>query len=63
MKNCDMRKNAAGQGVKLWQIAERLNISDANFSRKLRKELLPKEKEEILDIIMELTEEMKKCQE
>jgi hypothetical protein len=40
--------------VKLWRIAAKLNIADCNFSRKLRKELLPENKAKIMAIIDEL---------
>jgi len=57
MTNQDIRLEAAGAGVKLWQIAERLGIADCNFSRKLRKELPYDKKAEIRRIIAELKEE------
>lgn len=53
-KNLDIRNEAKKAGVKLWQIAERLNITDGNFSRKLRKELTDEEKTQIRAIILEL---------
>lgn len=58
MTNQDIRRTAAGAGVKLWQIAEELGIADCNFSRKLRKELLQEEKERILAIIERLSQEV-----
>lgn len=57
MENKDVRRTAAGAGVKLWQIAEALGISDCSLSRKLRKKLPPSEKEKILSIIAELGKE------
>ena len=57
MANQGIRRAAAGSGVKLWQIAEALGVADYNFSRKLRKELPPDEKEKILSIIAELAKE------
>lgn len=56
MKNQDIRLEAAGAGVKLWQIAERLGFTDSYFSRKLRKELPAEKKAEIRAIIKELSE-------
>ena len=56
MSNQDIRRTAAGAGVKLWQIAEALGIADCNFSRKLRHELPEDEKEKIRSIIQELSE-------
>lgn len=51
MKNVDIRRAAAGSGVRLWQIADALGMTDGNFSRKLRKELSQEEKQMILEII------------
>ena len=36
MTNVEIRREAAGAGVKLWQIADKLGITDSYFSRKLR---------------------------
>lgn len=58
LKNQDIRRTAAGAGVKLWQIADKLGIADCNFSRKLRKELPQDEKEHIFSIIRELSGEV-----
>lgn len=57
MKNNELRDYAKGKGVKLWEIAEKLNINDGNFSRKLRKELPADEKERIKNIIDEIAKE------
>ena len=54
MKNLDIRTESANAGVKLRQIAERLGMTDGNFSRKLRKELSSEEKAKIRAIITEL---------
>ena len=45
MQNQDIRRAAAGAGVKLWQVAEALGIADTTFCRKLRHELPQEEKE------------------
>lgn len=58
MTNQEIRRTAAGAGVKLWQIADALGIADCNFSRKLRKELPQKEKDKILAIIERLSREV-----
>ena len=58
MSNQDIRRTAAGAGVKLWQIADALGIADCSFSRKLRKELPQEEKEKIFSIIRELSQEV-----
>ena len=53
LTNTDIRARAAEKNVRLWQIAEELNINDGNFSRKLRKELSDIEKKRIFIIIDE----------
>jgi hypothetical protein len=57
VNNQDIRRTAAGAGVKLWQIAEALGIADCSLSRKLRRELPPEEKTRMLNIIRELSKE------
>ncbi len=59
MKNLDVRRAAAGNGVRLWQIADALGIADCNLSRKLRKELPDDEKKAIFAIIQNLSQEVK----
>ena len=54
MNNMDLRDYAKSKVVKLWQIAEKLNINDGNFSRKLRKELPDQEKKKIIMIVDEV---------
>lgn len=49
--NLDIRAIAKENGVMLWEIAESLNISDGNFSRKLRRELSAEQKARIIGII------------
>lgn len=58
MSNQDIRRTAAGAGVKLWQIADALGIADCSLSRKLRKELPQEEKERIFEIIQQLSKEV-----
>ena len=51
-------KNAANtRGVKLWQIADKLGMTDSTFSRKLRHELPDAEREKILALIDEIARE------
>lgn len=57
MKNKELRDYAKSKEVRLWQIAEKLNINDGNFSRKLRYELPTNEKERIKNIINEIVKE------
>ena len=56
IKNRDIRQEAKVSGVRLWEIGEKMEISDANFSRMLRKELGPEIKKRIYNIIEELKE-------
>ena len=51
MKNTDIREAVNTADLKLWQIAEALNLSDGTFSRKLRKELPQDVKNKIFEII------------
>lgn len=55
MHNKDIRLLAAGAGVKLWEIAVELGITNSTFSRVLRKELTPEKKEEMREIITRLS--------
>ena len=57
MKNKDIREAAKRQSVFLWQIAERLDLHDSNFSRKLRKEMPDEEKARIFKVIGEIAQE------
>ncbi len=54
MKNKDIRDYARIKDVRLWQIAEKLNLCDSNFSRLLRHELPEDKKTEIKAIINNL---------
>lgn len=53
-RNQDIKQEAKTAGVRLWQIAERLGLTDGNFSRKLRHELPTEEKARIMAIIEDL---------
>jgi hypothetical protein len=52
--NREIKLAAAGAGVKLWQVADALNMADSSLSRKLRRELPQTEKERIYKAIEEL---------
>lgn len=54
MANADIKLEAKRAKVKLWEVAERIGMSDSGFSRKLRWELTETEKERIRKIISEL---------
>lgn len=55
--NQKIREAAQNAGVKLWEIAARIGVTDSNFSRKLRVELSEKETKHILSIISALVAE------
>lgn len=55
--NEKIRAAAKEAGICLWQVAERLNIQDSAFSRKLRRELPAADREKVLIIIRELSQE------
>ena len=57
--NQDIRTAAKQNGVFLWEIAEKLNVMDSNFSRKLRRELPADEKQRIISLIDEISAEKK----
>ena len=57
MENILIRRTAAAAGVRLWQIAEKLGMSDASFSRKLRLELPEGEQKKIFAIIETIAKE------
>lgn len=51
MQNLEIRQAILESGVKQWQIAEKLGISESSFSKLLRKELSGEKKKEILGAI------------
>ena len=57
MKNKEIRAAAAAAGIRLWEIADRLGLTDGNFSRKLRHEFPDAERERVLSIIGEIAKE------
>lgn len=57
MNNNDIRVMARNHGIRLWQIANKLNMQDSNFSKMLRKELPSEKKEQIQNIIIEIVKE------
>ena len=57
MANKEIRRAAAMSGLRLWQVAEAIGMNDSAFSRKLRRELSPKDKERVLAAIEKLARE------
>ena len=58
MKNKDIRAAIADAGLRMWQVAEALNIADTTFCRKLRRELSDEDKERVYAVIAELSKEV-----
>jgi hypothetical protein len=61
MKNLEIRQKAKEKGVLLWEVADTLKISEATMTRKLRKELPTKEKDQLFSIIEKLAKEKDHC--
>ena len=57
MYNLDIRKAIETSNFKYWQVANKLKMTDGNFSRLLRVELDESNKNKILNAIKELKEE------
>lgn len=57
--NIDIRTAAKQNGVRLWEVADRLNVSEPTITRKLRRELPADEKQRIISLIDEISAEKK----
>ena len=57
MNNLDIRDAIEKNNLKYWEVANKLKITDGNFSRLLRVELPKYEKIRIMQAIKELKEE------
>ena len=60
MTNVEIRSTAKKAGVRQWQIAEKLGISEFTLIRRMRHDLTQEQQKEILNAIIELAEEAKK---
>lgn len=56
MENMEIRREAARNGLKLWEVAEACGVTDSTFSRKLRRELPSEQRDHILNMIRKLAE-------
>lgn len=56
MENMEIRREAARNGLKLWEVAEACGVTDSTFSRKLRHELPSEQRDHILSMIRKLAE-------
>lgn len=52
--NMEIRNAAKRAGVRLWEVAEAIGITDGMLSRKMRRELPEAEQHKMLDIVEEL---------
>ena len=57
LQNQDIRTAAKAKSVCLWEVAERLKISEPTITRKLRRELSPDEKQSIFSLIDKIAAE------
>ena len=57
MHNIEIRQAISTSGLKYWQVAAALNISDSTFTKWLRKELGPDKKAAVMKAINTLKEE------
>lgn len=55
--NEDIKRRAKESGVCLWEIAEKMGISNCWFTVKLRKEFSEEEKQRVFGIIDEISKE------
>ena len=57
MANEGIRAEAKKNGVCLWEIADRLGVSEMTITRKLRRELCDSEREQFLSLISGVAKE------
>lgn len=55
MRNMEIRQAALAAGVRMWEIAEGMGISDATLYRRLRREFSPDERDRALAVIERLS--------
>lgn len=60
MTNAEIRSTAKKAGVRQWQIAEKLGISEFTLIRRMRHDLTQEQQKEILNAIIDIAEEAKK---
>ena len=51
MANQDIKRKIKESGIKMWQIADKLGVSEMTLSRKFRYELIADEKETLKSLI------------
>ena len=61
MNNRELKLYAASKGVRLWEVAEKFGITDAAFSRKLRKEFSEEDAEKFRLFVDEIASKGRRC--
>ena len=56
MKNRLIKQSLRGNGIKQWELAEYLNISEATLCRKFRKSFSDQEQKYYVDLIEQMAE-------
>lgn len=59
MENVDIRSAFMSAGIKQWEVAAAVGVSESHFSKKLRHELPAEDKQRILEAIEQLAQERK----
>lgn len=57
MSGAEIKSYILSEGIRLWQVADKLGITDGNFSRRLRKTFNDNEINKIKAIVNELKNE------
>ena len=54
--NCEIRSECRKYGIKLWELAAWIGISEATMTRKLRQELPSEQRDHIINMVYKLAE-------
>lgn len=57
LANADIRNEAKRKSVRLWEIADKMGVSDQTITKRLRKELNTSEKEIYFNLIQQISAE------
>ena len=55
MANEQIKEAARQAGVKLWEVADAIGVTDSTFSRQLRRELNPEKQQRVIEAIERLS--------
>ena len=56
MSNIDIREALDKKDVRQWEVAEEMGVSEFTFSRRMRRDVSPEYKEQILSAIRKIAE-------